>query len=96
MFDKMVDSRCNYACDGNSSQKCGGEWPLKSVYETGIERKFFLAFIVTYLRFNSLFRAEYAFDNTGKEFQLELPQASQNIYFDVDIRCDYCYDDDDV
>lgn len=39
MFDKMVDTRCNYACDGNSSQKCGGEWPLKSVYETGIERK---------------------------------------------------------
>lgn len=42
------------------------------------------------------FRIEYAFDNNGKEFKLEMPLASQNIYFDVDIRCDYCYDDDDA
>lgn len=48
MFDKMVDGRCNYACDGNATQKCGGEWPLKSVYETGIERKIFDTFSVKF------------------------------------------------
>uniref|UniRef100_A0A336KPV7 CSON013551 protein n=1 Tax=Culicoides sonorensis TaxID=179676 RepID=A0A336KPV7_CULSO len=75
MFNKYDESRCTYPCDGNSSQICGGEWPLKSVYETGIE--------------------QYYFDNDGKEFIFELSPASENVYFDVDVLCDYCYDDDD-
>lgn len=53
----------------------------------------FNPYIIKYFSLPS--NTEYAFDNNGKEFNLELPQASQNIYFDVDVRCDYCYDDDD-